>query len=161
MDNLNPIIIDLSKIFVLLMLFPFFKINNPRIISINNLINGQLYQKNQDFSKFETKYKVIAIYYPQTYNNSYANKKYGSIIQKTDDNKQGKLIIEQDIKLAKIHGIYGFAIVYNWLDDFHIYEEILNLFSYKYRINFTFFLILNFNENYYNQILNSLIHDLH
>lgn len=159
MDNLNLIIIDLSKIFVLLMLFPFFKINNPRIISINNLINEQLYQKNQDFSKFETKYKVIAIYYPQTYNNSYANKKYGSIIQKTDDNKQGKLIMEKNIKLAKIHGIYGFAIVYNWLDDFHIYEEILNLFSYKYRINFTFFLILNFNENYYNQILNSLIHE--
>ena len=158
MDNLNPIIIDLLKIFVLLMLFPFFKINNPRIITINNLIKEQLYQKNQDFSKFETKYKVITIYYPQAYNNSYANKKCGSINQKTDHIKQGKLIMKQNIKLAKIHGIYGFAIVYNWLDDFHIYEEILNLFSKK-RINFTFFLILNFNVNYYNQILNSLIHE--
>ena len=158
MNNLNQIIKDLSKIFVLLMLFPFFKINNPRIITINNLIDEQLYQKNQDFSNFKTKYKIITIYYPQTYNNSYVNKKNGSRIQNTDDNKQGVSLIEQNIKLAKIHGIYGFAIVYNWLDDFHIYEGILNLFSYNYEVNFSFFLILNFNVNYYNQILNSLIH---
>ena len=158
MDNLSQIIIELSKIFVLLMFFPYIKINNPRIITINNLVNEQLYQNNQDFSKFKTKYKIIAIYYPQTYNNSYVNNMTRPIIQKTDDNKQGKSLIEQNIILAKNHGIYGFAFVYNWLDDFQMYEEIFNLFSYNYRINFQFFLILNFNMNCYNQILNSLIH---
>ena len=158
MDYLSQIIIELSKLFVLLMFFPFIKINNPIIIEINNLINEQLYQENQDFSQFKTKYKIIAIYYPQTYNCRYFNNNSKSIIQKADNNKHGKSLIEQDIKLAKNHGIYGFAIVYNWLDDFQIYEEILNLFSYNYRINFPFFLILNLNMNEYNQTLNSLIH---
>ena len=158
MDYLSQIIIELSKLFVLLMFFPFIKINNPIIIEINNLINEQLYQENQDFSQFKTKYKIIAIYYPQTYNCRYFNNNSKSIIQKADNIKHGKSLIEQDIKLAKNHGIYGFAIVYNWLDDFQIYEEILNLFSYNYRINFPFFLILNLNMNEYNQTLNSLIH---
>ena len=157
MDYLSQIIIELSKILVLLMFFPFIKINEPRTIDIKNLINEQLYQENQDFSKFKTKYKIIAIYYPQTNNNIYFNPKCKSIIQKTNNNKQGKSLIEWDIKLAKTHGIYGYAIVYNWLEDFHIHEEILNLFSYNYRINFQFFLILNFNMNDYNQTLNSLI----
>ena len=41
--------------------------NIHKVINIDNLINESLFQENQDFSKFSTKYKILAIYYPQNF----------------------------------------------------------------------------------------------
>ena len=37
-------------------------INEGKVIKIDNIINDSLYQVNLNFSSFETKYKVLAIY---------------------------------------------------------------------------------------------------
>ena len=56
-------------------------------------------------------------------------------------------MIEEQIKLAKSHGIYGFGIVYNLLNYYTLNSTILNLFSNIIKVNFFFCVILNVELN--------------
>ena len=172
------------KILILYFLLSINKVNlfNPKnIIEIDNKINETLYEKDLDFSKYSTKIKVIAIYFPQFLyiNGNYAinNQKMNEweIIEKVNPlfngHNQPRSIdinylnckkinitkieyIKMQIKLAKKHGIYGFAINYYWFSGKILYEEPINIFLSKKDIIFPFFIIwkndkyeLNYEEN--------------
>ena len=99
-------------------------INFRKVINIDNLINESLYQDNQDFSKNETNFKILAIYFPQYYNEKYdlANKIDNKFeMPKNEKININKSIIEQQVKLAKNHGIFGFGIVYNIINGIWIF----------------------------------------
>ena len=148
MLNRINIIFGISiKIILFFGLLSLFNIN--KVINIDNLINESLYQENQDFSKFSTKYKILAIYYPQNFTNfdetkySVDKKKSKSIIQEDEENKFKKTLIYEQVKLAKNHGIFGFGIVYNVMNNHKSNEEIFNFFSSDKMNNFPFFIIIN------------------
>ena len=117
-------------------------IYKTKVIKIDNLINESLYQNNQDFSQYHTKYKFIAIYYPD--NNRSLNN-YSQEIKVINNHN----LIEQQIKLAKSHGIFGFGMIYHWINSSYMNNEILNCISHVDKLNFSFFIILN--ENFQNQ----------
>ena len=52
--------------------------------------------------------------------------------------------IEQQIKLAKIHGIFGYGIIYNLNNRIKSNEEIFNIFAKDNLNNFSFFIILKY-----------------
>ena len=106
------------------------------IIKIDNLINESLSQDNQDFSQYKQNHKFIALYYSDTNNN--INNYY-----KLNKNINNDKMIEEQIRLAKSHGIYGFGIVYNWLNYYTLNSTLLNLFSNIIKVNFFFCVILN------------------
>ena len=163
--------LDLILKFIILYFLTSIKNKNfyfPNIIEIDNKINETLYEKNLDFSKLSTKIKVIAIYFPQFIyfkdNSSDINKKLNEweIIEKITqifyghnqprnvdinymdlNNKNFSKIefIQKQIKLAKNHGIYGFAINYYWFSGKILYDEPINIFLENKEINFPFFLI--------------------
>ena len=153
MLNIIYIIFEISiKIILLCWFLSLFNIN--KVINIDNLINETLYQDNQDFSKFSTNYKIISIYYPQNFTNFTGTKLFvgkktsKSIIQEDEEYNSRKSIIIEQIKLAKNHGIFGFGIVYNIMNNQKFNEEILNLFSSDNMNNFPFFIIININDKY-------------
>ena len=128
--------------------------NINKVINIDNLINESLYQDNQDFSKFSTNYKILAIYYLQNFTNFTGAKLFegkktskSSFEEDKEYNSRKSLILEQ-VKLAKDHGIFGFGIVYNMMNNQKFNEEILNSFSSDNMNNFPFFIIINNNERY-------------
>ena len=90
-----------------------------------------------NFSKFDTPYKVLAIYYLQNIINNEKNFVNINIS-----------LIETHVKLAKNHGIFGFGIVNNEMIDLKFNEEILNLFSNNKMYNFPFFIIISYNGKY-------------
>ena len=144
MKNINKrYIININKI-IIISLYSLFilRVNPNKIIKIDNEINESLYQENLDFSQFETKHKVVAIYYPDNYTNKIENAKKNNKINNYNT------LIEYQIKLAKMHGIYGFGIVYNCTHN-KIYNDLIsNLFSHMIEINFPFFIILNYDMAY-------------
>ena len=82
MKNINKSrIININKIIIISLFSLFiFSVNHNKIIKIDNEINQSLYKENLDFSQFETKHKVVAIYYPDNYTNKIENvKKYNKI----------------------------------------------------------------------------------
>jgi hypothetical protein len=138
------------------------------IVEIDNKINEILYEKDLDFSKYSTKIKVIAIYFPQflylkdnfTFNNKNLNE--WKILEKINplfeghnqpryldvnyvDLKNKNItkteFIKKQVKLAKSHGIYGFAINYYWFSGKKLYDEPIKIFLENKEINFPFFLI--------------------
>ena len=137
--------------------------NIYKLINIDNLINESLFQENQDFSKFYTKYKILAIYYPQNFTmftptQYFFDKKASkSIIQENEEFNSKKSLILQQVKLAKNHGIFGFGIVYNMMNGKQYNDEVLNLFSSDNMNNFPFFIIIDYKEKYYRQNQNLLI----
>jgi len=134
--NINKIIIiSLYSLFIL-------RVNHNKIIIIDNEINESLYKENLDFSQFETKHKVVAIYYPDNYTNKIENVKKNNKINNYNS------LIEYQIKLARMHGIYGFGVVYNWTNNKKYDDKMTNLFSYMNDINFPFFIILNYDMKY-------------
>ena len=146
------------KFFLLIIFLDVF--NKGGEIKIDNLINEQLYQENLDFSKYTTKYKVLAIYYPQYYIDAinFINKKTTKYIIKKDEIiNLRKLLIKKQVTLAKMHGIFGFGIVYDVMNSLKFNEDILDLFSSNYMLNFPFFIIINFDSKLYQRNKNSLI----
>ena len=170
--NNKQIIYFLNIILKIIIIFLLLTIKNKNlcyslnIIEIDNKINETLYENDLDFSKYSTKIKVIAIYFPQfiyfnyTYNNKELNE--WEIIEKINplfnrhnqprnldsnyiDLKIGNIskieFIKKQIKLAKNHGIYGFAINYYWFSGAKLYDEPINIFLECKEINFPFFLI--------------------
>ena len=114
-------------------------INKKKVIIIDNVINESDYQDDINFSNFETKYKIVTIYYPPI---RYFNKnRTKSEFDKSYNSY--KLLIKKQIHLAKNHGIFGFGIIHNCLKS---NEEIFNLFTYEEDITFPFFIILDCNS---------------
>ena len=148
-----------SKIIVICALFCFIK--KTKLINIDNVINESFYQEDLDFSKLETDYKIMAIYYPYNYYNiiDFVDEKITNIFN-TDKKEINliELIIKQQIRLAKNHGLFGFGIVYDLkIDSSFNIDEIFNLFVYDNMNNFPFFIILNNIENFFQKDKNSLI----
>ena len=118
-------------------------------VDLNNKINITLYEENLNFSSYSTSIKSIALYFPDlNYNNKYLfnYKKNNEFISYSSIMKK----IKKQIELAKSHGIYGFAIFYNFYNK--LFNLILNFFLDNKEINFPFFLI--WKNDYINILLN-------
>ena len=153
MENILSV---LFEFFFKIILFYFFVtlINFRKVIIIDNLINESLYQDNQDFSKNETNFKILAIYFPLYYTEKFypTNKMDNNFaMSKNEEININKSIIEQQVKLAKNHGIFGFGIVYNIINGIYVNEAILDLFMNDNLNNFPFFIIINLDNNYCQQ----------
>ena len=154
-------------------------INNEKIkVEIDNKLNLSLYENDFDFSNYSTGIKPIAIYIPEfkykifniniivnktSHNNNLNickyNKSYNQIIYNNKEYNKSFIsnLIFNKIKLAKNHGIYGFAIYYDWNYNLaSMYSDIDIIFENKYN-SFPFFLIWkNDNlENFFNDFKNS------
>ena len=128
-----------------MVLFGFLSLFNlSKVIKIDNLIKESLYQDDQDFSKFTTKYKILTIFYLQ----NIIGTKDMINIKKNEDINFNKSLIKEQVKLAKKHGIYGFGIVYNITNGLKLNEEVLNLFSAENMDNFPFCILIYYNETY-------------
>ena len=65
-------------------------INVTKVIKIDNIINQKFYQNDCDFSNFETKYKVLALFFPQQSINKIklgVNKKDSSFVNEEENIK--------------------------------------------------------------------------
>ena len=127
----------LIKFFLFFSILSFINVNH--IINNNNIINESLYQKNKDFSNLTSNYKIIAIYYPKSNDNFKYNKTFQSINNST--------LIDEQIKLAKSHGIFGFGIINDFSNIYHLNNDTINMISYINECNFPFFVIINNNIN--------------
>ena len=142
LDLIYTIFVFSVKIMVLYGFLSLF--NLSKVIKIDNLIKESLYQDDQDFSKFTTKYKILTIFYLQ---NIIGTKDLFNI-KKNEDINFNKSLIKEQVKLAKKHGIYGFVIVYNITNGLKLNEEVLNLFSSENMDNFPFCILIYYNETY-------------
>ena len=144
---------------IILLIIFLFIINKIKIIKINNIINEITNQDDVDFSNFETKFKILAIFYPENYINKTYNrytKQTQLLAKKEEEINNLKSLIKNQVKLAKNHGIFGFGIVYNLFAEIRFNKEIFNLFLYDKLDNFSFFIIFN-NHNIYQKNSNILI----
>jgi len=153
-------------LFILFFIFLFFfKYINSIIfqktnIEINNNFEISEYENNVNYINNFKRIKSIAFFYPQYFHNIKYNY-YQYNISKKNNNKKANSIIEkelllilirQQINLAKNHGIYGFAIYFNFCylkETIFILEKLSNKDFY-----FPFFLIWN-NEELENLLNNS------
>ena len=148
LDSINIIFVISLKIGLFFCFLSLFKIT--KVINIDNLINESSYQENQDFSKFSTKHKILAIYYPQNLINNtntkyFLDKKTSKTLNQEDEEfNLKKSLISEQVELAKNHGIFGFGIIYDIMNNQKNNDEILNLFSSDNMNNFPFFIIINF-----------------
>ena len=126
-----------------------------------------------DFSNFTTDKKLLVLYIPKKSNEEQINiiseKKIGSFyganlsfitnisknyLYKYHENCSLDIIKEENkfekfqnvINLAKSHGIYGFAIYYQWFDEKKFIDKNLELFLNSKNVDFKFMLILE-NKN--------------
>jgi hypothetical protein len=152
-------------IFIKIILFASasFLVNNYYHKKNDNNINLIFFENNIDFSNYSTDIKTIAIYLPsiyfinKTYFHSYKDNdrwiflKNETLVYKGHHqprmllknyirNYNLKMLIKKQIKLAKSHGIYGFAIYYYWFAGKTIFEKPLTL-IYKNRKKFHYMLI--------------------
>ena len=142
---------------ILILFFVFFlniSNNNNKhetIIEIDNEYNYSLYENNTDFSFFRnSKLKPIAIYYPEF---NYINENIINNDINFIDRQNIKKIILNKIKLAKNHGIYGFAINYIYeMNTTNNYDEIINIFLTIKQFHF----LLNWNNSNLNNTINEI-----
>ena len=173
--NINNFNYFLYIIIILCFLIIFISINkqNKLIeIDIDNQINISKYEDNIDFTNYSTNIMAIAlylpIYYPTKNDDCFlTDSSYWKIIQnkktlykghhqprKPGDKKNYLYyydltkpeVIKKQVKLAKIHGIYGFAIYYYLFNGKRLFYKPLDIYLNNKDINFPFFLILR-NEN--------------
>ena len=89
------------------------------VIEIDNRFKINLFEDDASFNEYQTYLKPIAFYYPDYNNISYFKLfKKNKNINKFNNNDIEQLI-EAQIKLAKNHGIYGFAIYYDLFNTFN------------------------------------------
>ena len=137
------------------------------IIEINNEIS--LYEKNKDYSKFETEIKTIALYLPQFHSIKENDKWWGRGFTEWYNVRKAKPLycghhqpripgdnlhylgyydlsdvesIKKQINLAKAHGIYGFGIYYYWFSGKRLLEKPLDIILKNITIEFKFILNL-------------------
>ena len=134
--------------------------SKTNFIEIDNEFKYNLYENDTSFYEYQTKLKPIAFYYPEYSNISflkYFNKKRN--INLINNSSIYKLIMKQK-KLAKRHGIYGFAIYFDFPNLNYYFNIIINIFSVK--IKFPFFLIWRNNKagNIGKEIFENLIKNI-
>lgn len=114
--------------------------------------NESSYQKDQNFSCFQTKYKILALYFPLNYSNN------NHCLEKNNEVNLNISLIEKQINLAKNHGIFGFGVNCNLLLFIENDDIISNIFSIFSKHNFPFFLILSYDLNYVNERQSPLLY---
>ena len=126
-------------------------------LELDNELKENLYESDVSFIKYQTKIKPIAFYYPEYNNISYFKLFHKNMNLNLLNFVNIEHLIEEQTKIAKNHGIYGFAIYFDLLDINYYYNIIINLFSNK--TNFPFFLIWKNDEvkNTIKQIIAQLI----
>ena len=117
----------------------YISIFSKEIIEIDNKLEENFYENDIKFYKNKTKLKPIAFYYPE-YNNISYFKYFNRALKKDNINKDEiNQLINKQIKLARNHQIYGFAIFYSPFDFNKISRITMDFFFNK--IKFPFFLI--------------------
>ena len=113
-----------------------------------NSINDIKYQNEINFSQYKTKYKILAIFYPDNdiNNKSIYKNEFQSLPNKKEEFNIWGSLIKKQVELAKNHGVFGFGIVYNLIKEHKFNEEIINFFLCNLD-NFPFFIIFN-NKDY-------------
>lgn len=158
-EKFNPpknILISFIKKIILLAWFLYLINNNFNKYDYNK--SSIFYENNIDFSNYSTDIKAIAIYLPN-YTFFYSNKNYNPMILLKNvtpkykghhqprilhknyiNNNNLRLLIKKQIKLAKSHGIFGFAIYYYWFSGKNMFDKPLTK-IYKNKQNFHYMLI--------------------
>ena len=135
----------------------YFLLKSKTEIVINNKI-GLIKEDNKDFSNYNTSIKAIALF----------NQNILNIDEINDEEKNyfnNKVIInkiENQINLAKNHGIYGFAFNYFWSSDKKVINDPLDLIKSNLNLEINFFLIfenINFLKGQKHNI-NKFINDI-
>lgn len=149
-------------------------------IDIDNCYNISSYEENIDFSDYSTDVKVIALYFPRFQNISERFRglrivlnewKNINITTQTSNisyhyprvpgdqleylgyyDCRDEEMVQKQVELAKMHGIYGFGIFYYWFSGKKFLDTTADLFLESKVIDFPFLLIWR-NENYYRRFL--------
>ena len=100
-------------------------IYDQNFIDIDNEINEIFYENDTKFDRYETNFKPIAFYYPE-YNNVSYFKYFKKKKKKILDNNDIEKLVNAQVKLAREHKIYGFAIYYN-LFEINKYNKITTI----------------------------------
>ena len=102
-------------------------------IEIDNEFKENLYETDISFNNYQTRLKPIAFYYPE-YNNisyiKYFNKTETTYLMNNDEIEK---LIKFQAKLAKNHGIYGFAIYSTFINK--LKKKKINIFISFYLNN--------------------------
>ena len=133
-------------------------------IEVDNEI--QLYEKNINYSNFETDIKTIALYLPQFHSTKENDEWWGIGFTEWYNVRKAKPlyskhhqpripgdniqylgyydltdleVIKKQVELAKSHGIYGFGIYYYWFSGKRLLEKPLDLFSITRKLNLNFY----------------------
>ena len=135
------------KVIYLIFLIFFFTINLFHIlfkvkITLDNKLKPE-YEDNKIFTKYNTTIKPIALYNPKDYiinstfmKYSLMNKKQNLYIYDIDANK-----LNDQITLAKNHGIYGFGFYYFWPYEKKFFNSPLDIMFENKQLDFNFLLI--------------------
>ena len=135
------------KVIYLIFLIFFFMINLFHIlfkvkITLDNKLKPE-YEDNKIFTKYNTTIKPIALYNPKDYiinstfmKYSLMNKKQNLYIYDIDANK-----LNDQITLAKNHGIYGFGFYYFWPYEKKFFNSPLDIMFENKQLDFNFLLI--------------------
>ena len=143
------------------------KITNEMIeIEIDNKIEDYKYENDIDYSEFRTEIKSIAIYFPNIYLNKFRkiislndinkeivkyydiskeymdNQNLSNHDKKSLENSYEYKFINNQIKLAKRHGIYGFGVYIYWFSGKIFFDRYINIFLETNSIDFHFLFIL-------------------
>ena len=170
MDYQQIVIKSFGIFFIFIIILNTWK--NIVYIEIDNKISE--FEPNIDFSEFKSTIKAIALYLPQFHVIEENNKFWGEGFTEWTNVKKSKprfkghhqpripgdekgylgyydlseiKTLENQVKLAKSHGIYGFGIYYYWFSGKKVLEKPINLFIQNSHINFNFLLIWA-NENW-------------
>lgn len=136
------------------------------------LVNAEaIYEQNIDFKGFKTDIKPLALYLPQFHEIKENNEWWGKGFTEWTNVKKGRSRFEnhnqpripdsslgyydlsdvetlkKQIKLAKQHGIYGFAIYYYWFSGKRLLEKPMDILLKHKEINFPFMAVWA-NENW-------------
>ena len=133
---------------------------------LNNYTKFPYYENNTNFTGYSTSIKAIALYIPEV-NDSSQNTFYQDfsfkrnlieemrnetdiIIEMEKENYFNVKKIENQVELAKIHGIYGFGIYhyYNYYLDKNILNDPLDIIYEIKNIDIHYLLILKHNEDF-------------
>ena len=131
----------LILIFIFLLAKDFFIFFLKKEIRIDNVIK-YVKEDNIDFTDYYSSIKPIAIY---NFNINYIDDNLNHNKTQLNINDILNKQMVQEIKLAKSHGIYGFAFYYFYSNDIQVSNEPLDLFINDKKLKINFLLLI---ENY-------------